>query len=148
MHSSYLPSLLLAAAIGFANGVNYNGKEMPDCPGWFVQKGQPENDYCCITNQRPAAISLTNIPTSGPDNCYAKVPVTASDFGERVSSASNAFYSKTGSVQSAPATATASATKADQTGSGHSATAVVENGAARDFASAGALALGMAAWFV
>lgn len=112
-----LMSLSLVATTTAITCPNSWSKEDGQCCYGSMQDDSPNNKYCCV-NDTPINFNfnMNASPTStASESCFTKIPWTASDYSEQVSSASSKLAGATTNPATNEATPTSSGSAAATT---------------------------------
>ncbi|KAJ5624888.1 hypothetical protein N7510_001197 [Penicillium lagena] len=136
-HLLFIALSLAATTTAASCPANWNSWDGQCCPGGLVALGPDK--YCCVestnSNMKARNVLPRSMPSGGnSDGCFTKIPFTASDYSEQVSSASSKL--------AAGATTTPATNEATPTSSG---SAAATTNAAMPIATAQEMVIGGAA---
>lgn len=132
---SLLLTALSLAATTTACPQGWEGKDNQCCFGF--EQDSADGNYCCVGGKMGDIFSTAS---SSSASCFTKIPMTASDYSQQVSSASSKYQ--------AGATATPATNVATSTSSTSSGSAAATANAAMPIATAQEIVLGGAAVIV
>ncbi|KAJ5979804.1 hypothetical protein N7481_007102 [Penicillium waksmanii] len=112
-----------------------SGKNDPCCFG--VEQDSADGKYCCVGGKMGKMADIFATESSSSVSCFTKIPMTASDYSQQVSSASSKYQ--------AGATTTPATNMATSTSSTSSGSAAATSNAAMPIATAQEIVLGGAA---